>query len=92
MGVLVFAIWLPDVVSPSVLVDIFSCHLPRLYLRCRRESTSRLTEGTAHVVSEWQHMLASGEMKNRSELARRTGVSRARVTQVLGNLTSSVIA
>lgn len=29
-------------------------------------------------------MLASGEMKNRAELARRTGVSRARVTQVLG--------
>ena len=29
-------------------------------------------------------MLESGEVKNRAELARREGVSRARVTQVLG--------
>ena len=83
ISVRVLMLWLPEVVAQSVLVDSFSCHLPRLYLRCRRESNSRLAEGTAHVVSEWQHLLDAGLVKNRAELARRVGVSRARVTQAL---------
>jgi hypothetical protein len=32
---------------------------------------------------EWRRMLEAGEVANRAELARRAGVSRARVTQVL---------
>ena len=32
---------------------------------------------------EWQRALESGEIKSRAELARREGVSRARVTQLL---------
>jgi hypothetical protein len=32
---------------------------------------------------EWRRMLDAGEVANQAELARRVGVSRARVTQVL---------
>jgi hypothetical protein len=35
---------------------------------------------------EWQEALDRGEVSSRAELARRLGVSRARVTQVLGLL------
>ena len=35
------------------------------------------------VALEWQRLLDSGEVPSRAELARRVGVSRARVTQVL---------
>lgn len=43
--------------------------------RARRDPNKR--------VREWMRMLAAGEVANRAELARRVGVSRARVTQVL---------
>lgn len=38
------------------------------------------------LAREWQGMLATGECASRAELARRLGVSRPRVTQVLGLL------
>jgi len=37
-------------------------------------------------AGEWRRMLDAGEVANRAELARQVGVSRARVTQVLGRL------
>jgi hypothetical protein len=33
---------------------------------------------------EWQRQLAGGEVRSRAEIARREGLSRARVTQILG--------
>jgi hypothetical protein len=38
------------------------------------------------VAQEWQRMLGTGECASRADLARRLGVTRARVTQVLGLL------
>jgi hypothetical protein len=38
------------------------------------------------VAQEWQSMLGTGECASRADLARRLGVTRARVTQVLGLL------
>jgi ParB-like chromosome segregation protein Spo0J len=35
---------------------------------------------------EWQALLASGEALNKSDIARREGITRARVTQVMGLL------
>jgi hypothetical protein len=37
-------------------------------------------------AEEWRQLLASGEVTSRAALARRAGVSRARVTQVLGKI------
>lgn len=34
----------------------------------------------------WQGELASGQVKNRAAIARREGLSRARVTQIMGLL------
>lgn len=38
------------------------------------------------LAQEWQRMLGEGQCLSRAELARKLGVSRARVTQVLGLL------
>jgi hypothetical protein len=76
--------WLPGLVSQSVLKDLFSCHLPSLERRCREESKERQGKGITDLAYDWQQMLDTGEVKNRAELARRIGVTRARVTQVLG--------
>ncbi len=38
------------------------------------------------LAQEWQQMLAAGERASRADLARRLGVSRARIPQVLGLL------
>jgi hypothetical protein len=35
---------------------------------------------------EWQALLESGETSNQAEIARREGITRARVTQVMGML------
>ena len=75
--------WLPELLSQSVLLDHFPCQLPSLNSKCHRERVARGGRGTAIVVTEWQHMLNEGLVKNRAELARRAGVSRARVTQAL---------
>ena len=77
--------WLPEVLSQSVLRDQFPCHLPSLDRKCHRECRARINHGIEMTTAEWQEMLDVGMVKNRAELGRRTGVSRARVTQVLGN-------
>jgi hypothetical protein len=38
------------------------------------------------LAQEWQSMLGAGECPSRADLARKLGVTRARVTQVLGLL------
>jgi site-specific DNA recombinase len=76
--------WLPGLVSQSVLLDRFPCHLPSLDRRCRVECRARTHQGLDKTASEWREMLDQGLVKNRAELARRMGVTRARVTQVLG--------
>ena len=75
--------WLPESVSQSVLRDTFSCHLASLERHCSTESKKRQSTGIAHIASDWQQMLDHGDVKNRAELARRMGVTRARVTQLL---------
>jgi len=45
--------------------------------------TSRVTE-LLHKAIEWQRQLDTGEVRNQGEIARQEGITRARVTQVLG--------
>ena len=80
-------IWLPELVAQSVLIDAYPCHLPSLSRRRRQEIRDRLSKGKTEVASEWQNLLANGIVKNRAELARLKGVSRACVTQTLSNKT-----
>jgi hypothetical protein len=71
-------------VAQSVLRDAYHCRLPSLSKRSRRQSI-----GKAGVASEWQNLITTGAVKTRAELARIKGISRARVTQVLGKVTSN---
>jgi site-specific DNA recombinase len=70
--------WLPGAVAHSVMVDRFRCVLPTRHARTRAAVRSVDTR------TEWSEMLAEGVVRNRAELARRLGLSRARVTQILG--------
>lgn len=47
---------------------------------------SKLYRNPIALAQEWQAMLASGECTTRAAVARKLGVTRARVTQVLGLL------
>jgi hypothetical protein len=51
----------------------------------RGPKTHRVVEFLRKAV-EWQRQLDSGEVRNRAEIARREGITRARVTQVIGLL------
>ena len=70
--------------AQSVLRDAYPYHLSSLSRRCRQETKSRMAAGKETLAQEWQQLLTNGVAKNRAELARRKGVSRARVTQVIG--------
>ena len=72
--------WLPGLVSQSAIRDAFAISLRSL----KRWSRKSRGERTCNQAETWRTMLAKGEVKNRSELARREGFSRARITQVLG--------
>jgi hypothetical protein len=39
-----------------------------------------------HKAIEWRRQLDTGELQNQAEIARREGMTRARVTQVMGML------
>ena len=67
----------------GVLRDVFTVHLPSLMRRCRKEARERVAAGINETIADWRRMLDEGVVKNRAELARRVGVSRARVTQAL---------
>ena len=51
----------------------------------RESKTPRVTELLRKAI-EWQGLLESGEARNQAEISRREGVTRARVTQVMGLL------
>jgi hypothetical protein len=66
-----------------VLRDVFEVRLPSLGRHVAAERRAR--RGSTEALAErWQRMLDDGEVTSRAELARREGVSRARVTQALG--------
>jgi len=71
--------WLPGLVPQGVLRDVFQIRLARL----GRGTAARARVSAQVLAAQWRNRLASGEVKNRAELARLCGVSRARVTQVL---------
>jgi site-specific DNA recombinase len=73
--------WLPIPVSHRTFRHSFQCHLPSLSDLCHRERNLRCRQGASQVVSDWQRMLDDGLVKSRAELARRVGVSRARITR-----------
>jgi site-specific DNA recombinase len=71
---------LPELVTQSVCSDKFPARIPSL----RHLTRTRARKGVAVVAAEWQELLAAGTVTSQSELAHRMGVSRARVSQVLG--------
>jgi hypothetical protein len=76
-------LWLPTPVSHRTFRHSFQTKLPSLTDLCQRERNLRCRQGTSHVTYDWQRMLDDGLVKNRAELARRVGVSRARITWAL---------
>lgn len=78
-------VWLPSLVSRRTLRFSFNCHLPSLLHLRHRETKQRAKRGTDEVVAEWRRLLDDGEVKNRAELSRRVGVSRARITRALAH-------
>ena len=76
---------LPGLVSRRTLRFSFKCQLPSLLQLRHRERNHRISRGTDEVVAEWQRLLDEGVVKNRAELARRMGVSRARITRALAH-------
>lgn len=79
----VAVVWLPAAVPDSVILDRFRCG--GVVSRTSRGRVARAT--TADQAMAWAEMLARGDVANRSDLAERVGVSRARVTHVLGRAT-----
>lgn len=75
--------WLPGSLSQSVLSDSFNRRLTGLDHLCRRETNARVALGTAETVARWRTWLETGVVKSRADLARREGLSRARITQAL---------
>jgi uncharacterized protein with von Willebrand factor type A (vWA) domain len=65
------------------ILPLTSVHLPSLMRRCRKETKERVTTCISETVAEWRRVLDEGVVKNRAEVARRVGVSGARVTQAL---------
>ena len=69
-----------------MLLDTSPFHLMSLR-RYRLETVAeRAEQSLEEIAAGWQSMLAGGEVKNRAGLAKLLGLSRARVTQVLGPL------
>ncbi len=78
-------VWLPSLVSRRTLRFSFSCRLPSLTQLRHRETNHRIKRGSDEVVTEWRRLLDDGVVKNRAELSRRVGVSRARITRALAH-------
>ena len=51
----------------------------------KEPKTPRVVE-LLHKAIEWQGLIESGEVRNQTEIARREGITRARVTQVMATL------
>jgi hypothetical protein len=52
----------------------------------RRDAITLFVTEHFRKALEWQALLESGEITNQAEIARREGITRARVTQVIGML------
>jgi hypothetical protein len=74
---------LPVLVPQSVFRDEFSIRVRSLERIRLHRAGERARQGTVAVAAEWRELLCNGSVGNASELARRMGVSRARVSQVL---------
>ena len=77
--------WLPGLVPQSVAVDKSYVRLPSLDMRRRKETRTRIADGRQAIAEKWQGMIDDGTVINRSQLARRLGVSRARVTKAMAS-------
>lgn len=82
-------LWLPGLVPQSVLRDVFQVRLSSLARAAVATTRGRVRAGAEAVASEWHRLIHEGTVENRAALARRQGVSRARVTQVLGTANSA---
>jgi len=78
--------WLPKLLRQSLLRDVFTASLPSLVRWARNGRVGRRGRSRSQLANEWSHMIEGGAVRNRAELARRQGLSRSRVTQVLGPL------
>lgn len=76
---------LREVVADSVIQDTFRVRLRSLTRLVQDGVGARSAAGRDETAAEWQALLDSGAVKNRATLARQLGLSRARVTQVLGS-------
>jgi hypothetical protein len=75
--------WLPELVLQSVCSVTLPLKLRSLDHRVEGHTRERRVSGRELVAAEWRNLLECGAVSSRAELARRMGVSRARVTQVL---------
>jgi hypothetical protein len=71
-------------VGKSVLCDTFPVRIRSLTRLIQDGIAERVALGREETAQEWQGLLDSGVVKNRAALARQLGLSRARITQVLG--------
>jgi hypothetical protein len=71
---------LPELVTQSVFSDKFPVRIASL----SHLSRTRARQGVAAVATEWHELLDTDAVASRSALAHKMGVSRARVSQVLG--------
>lgn len=69
--------------AQSVVTDRFKC-VNNLPPHRGNRTPAGILPAYPGEAGRWAAMLASGEVLTRAELARREGVSRARVSQVLG--------
>lgn len=76
--------WLPGTVSQSVLRDVFEASLPSLASFSAREHKWRRRTEAGETAARWTALLQTGQASNRAGVAKMAGVTRARVTQVLG--------
>ena len=76
-------VWLPELLPQGVLRDVFHIRLPSLLRWAQKGVSERARAGRSELTAKWNAMLREGLVKNRAELARREGVSRARVSQLL---------
>jgi hypothetical protein len=76
----------PGLVPQSVLRDTFKVRLPSLARLVRAKTAEPLRKGRVGVAAQWRRLLDEGAVRDRAELARREGLSRARVTRVLGQV------
>ena len=73
--------------SPDCNIDrTFTSTFYFPYKATKTKSVTRTYRNPIHLAKEFKKMIDSGEAKNRAELARIKGISRARITQILNLL------